>query len=133
MYKDELACDIKLLSRQEKMFTPTSVDGSNMFLSSRHSLGTPTGSTTAGIFTPAKIPPTAGKPPCTRGATNGVGTAVRLQTRFVSSRTEMDNNSREGNLDAVPLQSSFCMRLTRDCAFRDCSIRNQVIKRPFLH
>ena len=99
MYKDELACDIKLLSRQEKMFTPTSVDGSNMFLSSRHSLGTPTGSTTAGTFTASPASPaTAGKPPCTRGATNGEtvevapridGTAVRpvLQRRFVFSGT----------------------------------------------
>lgn len=48
-----------------------------MFLSSRHSLGTPTGSSAAGIFTPGIMPApaspaTAGKDPGTRaGAANG--------------------------------------------------------------
>lgn len=62
---------------QKKLFSRplTSVDGSNMFLSSRHSLGTPIGSKPAGI-TPGIMPDpaspaTAGKDPCTRaGAAN---------------------------------------------------------------
>lgn len=42
-----------------------------MFLSSRHSLGTPTGSITPGIMPAPASPATAGKDPCTSaGAAN---------------------------------------------------------------